>query len=1179
MKHITAKTLLSLLLPLLLVTGLVLCIVSYAAGATRQLQNAAPMQVDAWTRQEKELFDTAVSEQTQALKLLADALVSGGLDEADELCRGEGFSGIAAVYEEEIISLGGNDIPAYFEKELTAAAAEGNEGALLLRGDGESGCALALLVPAKVGEKNIRVVGLCDADALSGAFSGGTGDCAVFTADGCVIAYFGDGHKISPGDDLFSRLFVSEGASAFESTLKENGGQGVTQYRLGDHMEYAVYYPLEISGCYIMTMTDMSLLDSAVSEQTKNLRLSSAIALLLLLALLAVIIYWVMRRFRELKKEEERFLELVNVDELTGLYTKRGFESRARQALDIIPEDKCCAMVSFEIVAFRSFNALYGFDKGDELLSRIAEVARSYMKPNEVCGHLFADRFAWLMYGESIEEIKATLERAYYTIKETQLPFFLCSGVYEISDRGMLISSMMDKASVAKETVKGNFSLGIAVYDDSMLECQLEDAELVANMINGLNNGEFVDFYQAKYRTDSETVAGAEALVRWKKPNGEIIPPGRFIALFEKNGFIRKLDFYMLERVCLMLKERMEKNEELVPISVNFSRVHIYDSGFPETVREIVKKSGVPEKYIEIELTESAFFNETDALNDAVNRLHKYGFSVAIDDFGSGYSSLNMLKDVSVDVLKIDMRFLEGFERGGKVGTVVTSVVRMAKWLGIPVVAEGVETKEQVEFLRSLGCDMVQGYFFARPIARGDFEKLLNKAESTAPAKQTLPETITLDSLNAVLGGDSLLTSLMDGMVGGFGLYELSDNRLEAIRVNRRYYELMGYPDLASFSKASFNVIEQIYVADQLPLLNCCRAAVSKGTVQSFSVRRYNYSGKLMHIKGLIKRIGGSDEKPLLCITFLDATESLRAEQERELNKYSDALYSIYDEIYEFNFETNLFRLLSYNHVRRVFKTYALNTAEKKWLDKVVYSDDRLMIEGLIGELRNGTIKLPFSEEYRINTPKGVRWVTSSVVSVSGGSHLLCSLDITEKKRLEEFVASMEGLHHKMDLDMITGVLSTDTSDSFIRERFRLDDTSSISALMLFSIENFSGIVGKLGWTTANTLLKEAAQQIKGSFKEQDVVGRFEDDKFIVLMSGINTSSIAITKAIKAQSAVNDIKLPEGVIVDCCVGISLVTPLNRDYDNAVRNAQTALEQARKDSVNRCVLHEESELDP
>ena len=787
MKHITAKTLLSLLLPLLLVTGLVLCIVSYAAGATRQLQNAAPMQVDAWTRQEKELFDTAVSEQTQALKLLADALVSGGLDEADELCRGEGFSGIAAVYEEEIISLGGNDIPAYFEKELTAAAAEGNEGSLLLRGDGVSGCALALLVPAKVGEKNIRVVGLCDADALSGAFSGGTGDCAVFTADGCVIAYFGDGHKISPGDDLFSRLFVSEGASAFESTLKENGGQGVTQYRLGDHMEYAVYYPLEISGCYIMTMTDMSLLDSAVSEQTKNLRLSSAIALLLLLALLAVIIYWVMRRFRELKKEEERFLELVNVDELTGLYTKRGFESHARQALDIIPEDKCCAMVSFEIVAFRSFNALYGFDKGDELLSRIAEVARSYMKPNEVCGHLFADRFAWLMYGESIEEIKATLERAYYTIKETQLPFFLCSGVYEISDRGMLISSMMDKASVAKETVKGNFSLGIAVYDDSMLECQLEDAELVANMINGLNNGEFVDFYQAKYRTDSETVAGAEALVRWKKPNGEIIPPGRFIALFEKNGFIRKLDFYMLERVCLMLKERMEKNEELVPISVNFSRVHIYDSGFPETVREIVKKSGVPERYIEIELTESAFFNETDALNDAVNRLHKYGFSVAIDDFGSGYSSLNMLKDVSVDVLKIDMRFLEGFERGGKVGTVVTSVVRMAKWLGIPVVAEGVETKEQVEFLRSLGCDMVQGYFFARPIARGDFEKLLNKAESTAPVKQPLPETITLDSLNAVLGGDSLLTSLMDGMVGGFGLYELSDNRLEAIRVNRRY--------------------------------------------------------------------------------------------------------------------------------------------------------------------------------------------------------------------------------------------------------------------------------------------------------------------------------------------------------------------------------------------------------
>lgn len=900
---------------------------------------------------------------------------------------------------------------------------------------------------------------------------------------------------------------------------------------------------------------------------------AAILAFLLGFSMFAGVLLSAKRRRREAEGEQKKHIDELTTDELTGLYSQQGFEYKAQKAVSKLPEDKLCAMVSFEIIAFRSFNALYGFDKGDKLLKDIAAVALKNSRPGEICGHLFADRFVWLMYGESIDEIRARLENSYYTIREKQLPFFLCAGVYIIEDRAMSVSSMVDKASMAKETVKGNFTLGVAIYDDTMLECQLEDAELVANMMHGITNGEFVDFYQAKYRTDLETVAGAEALVRWQKPNGELISPGRFISLFEKNGFIRKLDLYMLDKVCRMLRDRLDKNEDTVPVSVNFSRVHIYDPAFPDTVNEVIKKYKIPPELIEIELTESAFLTEADALNGAVDRLHGFGFSVAIDDFGSGYSSLNMLKDVPVDVLKIDMRFLEGFEKGGKVGTVLTSVVRMAKWLGVPVVAEGVETKAQVDFLRSLGCNMVQGYYYARPTTRGDFEKLLNKGKSAPEPKETAT-AITLEGINAALGGDSLITSLMDGIVGGFGLYELAGDRLEAIRVNKGYYELMGYPDMASFDKTSFNVIDRVYPTDKEHFLTACRDAVKTGIVQSFSASRYIYSGALRQFRGLMKHIGGSEEKPLVCITFLDATETLKAERERELGKYSDALYGIYDTLYEFNFETNVVRRLSSNGMRNSEKCMHLDRLEKRWFGKILYQDDRLMIEGITEELRRGTIKLPFTEEYRINTPEGVRWLCSSIVEISGGSFLLCSLDITEKKQLEAFVNSMEGLHKRMERDMTTGVLGPDTSESFIRERFRLDDTNSISALMLFSVEDFDKLGAALGPVTTNAFLKECAQGIKGCFKEQDVIGRFEDDKFIVLMSGITTSSIAVTKAVRAQTVLSEISLPEELSADYRVGISLVLPGKRSFEQAIAKTRDALAKARESGENRCVMYEE-----
>jgi PAS domain-containing protein len=220
-----------------------------------------------------------------------------------------------------------------------------------------------------------------------------------------------------------------------------------------------------------------------------------------------------------------------------------------------------------------------------------------------------------------------------------------------------------------------------------------------------------------------------------------------------------------------------------------------------------------------------------------------------------------------VDTLKIDTKFLEGFEHGGKVGTVVTSVIRMAKWLGLPVVAEGVETREQVDFLRSLGCEMIQGFFYSTPLPREEYENLLEQQNSIYPLRGK-PTLLTINRINEIMGGDNLITSLLDGILGGFAIYELDRDRLEVIRVNRAYYDLMGYPDASAFSGHSRNVITQVHPEDAEKLIEACVLADRTGEVQRLSIRRYRYDGMLISLDCQVKHIGGTSEKPIICMVF-----------------------------------------------------------------------------------------------------------------------------------------------------------------------------------------------------------------------------------------------------------------------------------------------------------------------
>ena len=253
----------------------------------------------------------------------------------------------------------------------------------------------------------------------------------------------------------------------------------------------------------------------------------------------------------------------------------------------------------------------------------------------------------------------------------------------------------------------------------------LKEQDIESHMEEALENKEFKVYLQPKYSPEGGRMGGAEALVRWISPTSGFISPGEFIPIFEKNTFIIQLDEYMLEEVCKLQRMWLDEGKTLVPISVNISRIHLLDEGLILMILHIVDYYKLPHDCIELELTESAFFDDKKKLIHTVEELKKNGFVVSMDDFGSGYSSLNTLKDLPFDVVKLDGEFFRKMEDQTRSRIIIEDTITLAKHLELQVVAEGIEEKEQVEFLKSMGCDLIQGYYFAKPMPAEEFGKLL----------------------------------------------------------------------------------------------------------------------------------------------------------------------------------------------------------------------------------------------------------------------------------------------------------------------------------------------------------------------------------------------------------------------------------------------------------------------
>lgn len=430
----------------------------------------------------------------------------------------------------------------------------------------------------------------------------------------------------------------------------------------------------------------------------------------------------------EQKNEELRYL--LDHDALTGLYNRSTFCRKTADFLRQNPEGTY-NMVQFDIERFKVINELYGNFMGDRILLLIAEGLQKCLKSKGTYGRLEADHFAVCLPAgtEELQQVRDQMEKSLASVKIEQ-KINLYYGVYTIEDRGMSVDLMCDRANLALRTVKGNSNRAYAVYNDELHQVVLSEQQLTNSMEEALLQRQFEVYYQPVVDLNTGDVVSAEALVRWNHPEKGMVSPGFFIPFFEHNGFIIKLDAYIREEVCRNMMELRRRGLRNIPVSVNVSRLEFYDPNLCRSIIDLTERYRLEPQMMRLEITESAYTDNPQQLLAAMKELQNYGFQVLMDDFGSGYSSLNMLKDVPVDILKMDMKFLEDHGISGRGPEILASLVRMAKKLGMRTIAEGIETKEQGDFLRSVGCEYGQGYYYARPMPADSFTSLLMAREN-----------------------------------------------------------------------------------------------------------------------------------------------------------------------------------------------------------------------------------------------------------------------------------------------------------------------------------------------------------------------------------------------------------------------------------------------------------------
>lgn len=547
-----------------------------------------------------------------------------------------------------------------------------------------------------------------------------------------------------------------------------------------------------------------------------------------------------------------------------GIYNKEAFFEKARQMIDS-HDAGYYILSSPNIDNFKYINGQYGVAVGDQVLAHVAETFRRRMEEiGGICGHVAADDFM-LLYPLAIVNTGTSGKAYEAAVTPPCIPqrLHIRAGRYVVASHDKTMEEMYSYAKIAGDNIRGIYDKAFEYYDDTLREKLVQRQRIEAEMEKALRLGQFEPWLQPQYNHATGAMIGAEVLVRWNR-NGTFVSPEAFIPVFEENGFIYRMDLAVWERACALLRCWMDEGKTPVPLSVNVSRKDILQEGFVSDILALTEKYAVPADLLRFEITESAFADFPQVMIDKLVALSDRGFVIEIDDFGSGYSSLNILKDVPASVLKLDMRFFENTGNHRRAGNIIESVVRMAKWLGMTVIAEGVEDRAQADYLKSVGCYYIQGYYYARPMTVSQFEAdcLDRKKETELSHLRTLE---TLDN-SEFWNPHSMDTLIFNSYVGGACVFEYYKGKTDVLRLNDRYIKELAGVVGREKELSAVRISEFMNDADRETLFACIKKAINSFEETTCEVKVFN-DNCAEYLRVTVRMIARTDDR-VLCYSL-----------------------------------------------------------------------------------------------------------------------------------------------------------------------------------------------------------------------------------------------------------------------------------------------------------------------
>ena len=860
--------------------------------------------------------------------------------------------------------------------------------------------------------------------------------------------------------------------------------------------------------------------------------------------------------------EDREIIQSTEKDLLTGLYNKEFFYRYAEQ-FDHYHKDKEMDAAIIDVNHFRMVNERYGKSYGDEVLRLIGE---QLLETVSIRGGLAcrqeADTFLlYCPHGEGLGEIidDASKRIAEQSMSDNRIR--LRMGIYECVDKSIDIERRFDRAKMAADSAKGSFTRTIGIYDDKLHEKQLYAEQLIEAFPAAIREKQFRVYYQPKFdvRPDTPVLTSAEALVRWIHPDLGMISPGDFIPLFEENGLIQQLDYYVWEEAARQIRDWKDRLNYSIPVSVNVSRIDMYDPNIVETLQELTQRHGLSGRDMLLEVTESAYTQDSAQIIETAQRLRAQGFQIEMDDFGTGYSSLNMISTLPIDALKLDMQFIRNaFKEDGNTH-MLEVIIGISDFLSVPVIAEGVETEEQLHALKNIGCDIVQGYFFSRPVPASEFEPfILQKKEAdaayiraTSKQKSEKPENdesrrVKLDLMrrNESAQGDSDIKETY-----------IDDDSHSAIQLKTAtvFFTILAFLAAAALLFADISVTKG-YQYMEAASDRYIAAQIAASDMEAGSdyltdrVRCFVVTGEMEYLEDFIEEVEVTRRRDkaveslgeLLGEDESGALDNLNAAlaSSNELVVYENKAMRLILEAGKYDMSTVPANIAN---VQLTPEERSLAPDEKKELAETLVFDNNYMhykdrirenvglctkslIRSSSQELEKASAKLSLLVKLQtwitvlfllivlaivmiitrmIRRPltNMVRHMQNQEMIPPTGVEELRFVTRTYNQILEENRAAREKLSHEASHDALTGLFNRGAYDLMMESV----DTKHM-ALILIDVDYFKTVNDTYGHAVGDRVLKRVAELLRTSFRSVDVLCRIGGDEFAVIMTRANSS-------------------------------------------------------------------------